>query len=353
MSRKHFSWLLGLTVVVAIVAFLLPRETVREEDFEKAALLPGLEGQVNDIDWLRLSAAGATVATLERRGEKWVVEEFHGYRADWPALQKLLSDLAAAQVVEAKTANPAYYDRLGVEDPMAADATGLLIEFRESTGLPAVVAGNTAQGRDGQYVRLLDSEQSLLIDRELEIPRLADGWVDAAIVDISEDEVVEVAVTHPDGEAVLIRKISADDANFELQNVPEGFEAGSSWTVNALAGGLSSLTLDAVAPSSDIEWTGATGFRLLTADGLNVEASLVEVPGEEGASAAHWIMLQAGLYTTTVDAGVDPDAGDETQQRAEALNQDVAGWAYRIPQYKYSAMVKRMEDLVKEIQADP
>ncbi len=62
--------------------------------------------------------------------------------------------------------------------------------------------------------------------------------------------------------------------------------------------------------------------------------------------------MEAGLYTTTVDAGVDPEGGGETAKRAEDINQRVAGWAYRIPQYKFSAMNKRMDDLAKAIEAD-
>ena len=351
MSKRHFSWLLGLTVAVAVVAFLLPRETVRENGVEASALLPGLEASVNDIDWLRISAEGETIATLVRSGDRWVVEEANGYAADWPQVHGLLSDLAGAQVIEAKTSNPDYYDRLGVEDPGSSGAAGVLIEFRESAGLPPVIAGNTAQGRRGQYLRLADSAQSVLVDRELEISRGTGDWLDNDIIDISENEVVEVAVTPAEGEPVLIRKISADDQNFELQNVPEGQKPKSSYTVNSLAGGLSSLTLDDVVPAQDLDWNDAVGYRLLTADGLNVEADLLEVPAEEGGSPAHWIRLEAGLYTTTVDAGVDPDAAGETAKRAEEINQQVAGWAYRIPQYKFSAMNKRMDDLVQAIEA--
>ena len=352
MSKKHFSWLLGLTVIVAVAVFLLPRETARDSGLEASALLPGLEEKVNDIDWLRISAEGETIATLARRDGNWVVEEAHGYAADWPQVHGLLSDLAGAQVIEAKTSNPDYYDRLGVEDPGSSGAAGVLIEFRESAGLPSVIAGNTAQGRGGQYLRLADSAQSVLVDRELEISRGTGDWLDNGIIDISENEVVEVAVTPLEGEPVLIRKISADDQNFELQNIPEGHEPKSGYTVNSLAGGLSSLTLDDVVPAQDLAWNEAVGYRLLTADGLNVEAVLLEVPAEEGGSPAHWIRLEAGLYTTTVDAGVDPDGAGETAKRAEEINQRVAGWAYRIPQYKFSSMNKRMADLVQAIEAD-
>ena len=122
--------------------------------------------------------------------------------------------------------------------------------------------------------------------------------------------------------------------------------------MNSLAGGLSSLTLDDVVPDTEFDWTGATRFRVVTAGGLNVEADLLPVTTKEGNPPEFWMRLDAGLYITTIDAGVDPDAGETTAQRAEAINARVSGWAYRIPQYKHDAMSKRMEGLVKKIEAE-
>lgn len=352
MSRKQFSWLLGLTAVVALVAFLMPGETARESGREQQPLLPGLESRVNEIDWLRVHAGGEVLATAVRRDGQWIVEESGGYRADWPQLQQLLSGLAAAQVVEAKTANPDYYERLGVEDTDAPDAAGARIEFAESTGLPAVIIGNAASSRDGQYARLADSAQSVLIDRELDVPRAAEDWLDREVADITDDEVVEVEITHPDGEAVVARKVSADDEDFSLQNVADGFEPNSSWAVNSLAGGLDALRLDAVTPVSDIDWGEAVRYRVLTADGLNVEARLAAVERGGDDEIEHWLRLQAGAWTTAIEEGVDEEAAAATAERADALNRRVSGWAYRIPKYKYDAMVKHMADLVREVESE-
>jgi len=161
-----------------------------------------------------------------------------------------------------------------------------------------------------------------------------------------------VEVLHPDGERVLARKTSADDEDFVLQDIPEGREVQSAWSVNSLANGLASLNLEAVVPDSDIDWTNAVRFGVITADGLKVEAGLVAVESQgeaESTETAHWIRLQASLYQTALESAVtlpEEDRG-ETSQRAESINQRVVGWAYRIPKYKYDAMSKRMEQLLK------
>jgi hypothetical protein len=351
MSKKHFSLLAVLTAVVVAIAFLLPGETARESGFEQEALLPDLEGQVNDIDWLRISAGGAVLATAVRREGQWQIEESAGYAADWPQIQQLLSGLSSAMVLEAKTANPEYYGRLGVEDPGSSDGSGVLVEFAEVTGLPAVIVGNAAKGRDGQYLRLADSAQSVLVDVELEVPRTAEDWLEREVTDIADSEVVEVEITAADGESVLASKVAADDADFTLQDVPEGFEPNSNWAVNSLAGGLSSLRLEAVAPASNFDWAEAVRYRVLTADGLIVEAELVALAqaGDEGEE--HWLRIEAGTRTTAVEDGMDEEAAAATAERAAAINARASGWAYRVPQYKFESMSKRMEDLVRETEA--
>lgn len=407
MSRKHFSLLLVLTLAVALLVLLMPGRTGKESEFEPSRLLPALQEQVNDLDWLQFNGAGgATVATLQRSGDAWRVAEASNYPADWERLRTLLADLARAEIVEAKTANPDYYDRLGVEDIEQSDAGGMQIAFPEGSGLPAVIVGNRAQGRDGQYVRLQGVAESALIDRELDLPGTAEDWLDKDIVDIPDSEVVEVEIVHPDGERIVAKKASADDPDYALQDIPEGREVRSAWTVNSLAGSLAALQLDAVAADEGLDWSDATRFAVVTADGLRVDVELVsrasgsDAGAEAGESEEaamdvepeHWIRLQAGLYQTAVDSAVEapepatdgeapaatgegqadtdpaaeasadaesgeaapaadqPEAespADDAETRARAINQRVGGWAYRIPQYKFDAMNKRMEDLLQ------
>ena len=349
MSRKHFSWLLFITFVVAGLVLMIPGKTGKESSFEQKVFLPGAAAKINDIEWLRLTSAGNfTVATLKREGQVWVVEEASAYRADWARLKTLLTGLSQTVVIEAKTANPEYYPRLGVEDVGLPDAGGVMIEFSADSGLPTLIVGNSAQGRAGQYVRLRDSAESALIDRRLDVSAQRSDWLDKTIIDISDAEVVEVEITHPDGESIKAFKYSADDENFKLQDIPEGMEIKSEWTVNALAGALVDLSLESVAPDTGFDWNDVVRFRLLTADGLLLEAELLALNADETTEGEYWIRLQAGMYTTAIGGSVEA-VGDTsgTVTRAEAINQRVRGWAYRIPGYTFNSMTRSKDDLLQ------
>ena len=234
MSKKHFSWLLIVTVVVTGLVLLIPGKTGKESSFEKRDLLPGLAAAVNELDYLRLTAgSGEIIATLERGDGRWRVLEASSYSADWARLRALLSDLSRAEVIEEKTSNPEFYSRLGVEDVSREGSNSLLIEFAPDSGLPALIIGNQATGREGQYVRVQSEGSSALVGRKLDVPRERLQWLDRDIIDIADSEVVEVTITHPDGESLGAAKTSSDDADFQLQGIPNGREIKSNWTVNS------------------------------------------------------------------------------------------------------------------------
>jgi hypothetical protein len=351
MSRKHFIWLFLATLVTAALVLFYPSHTGRESRSGETTLIPGLTEQVNSVEWLRLSAAGdETLVTLKRENKRWVVEEVSAYRADWDLVKTLLGSLSRAEILEQKTANANLYSRLGVEDVSLADAAGVMIEFAQDSGFPAVIIGNQAQGRGGQYARLAGSDSSVLIDLTIDLPKEQSDWLDKKIVDISDAEVVEFEIIHPGGESVRAVKASADDENFDLQNVPDDREIESDWSVNAPANSLAALELQAVIPAAQLNWDNAVRFRLLTADGLTVDTEIltVENGAEPDGPAEQWIRLQAELYSPADGSQVNQaQQASETATRAEQLNNRTKGWAYQIPGYRVEPMTRHMENLLK------
>jgi hypothetical protein len=343
MSKKHFSWLLIVTAVVTGLVLLIPGKTGKESSFERRGLLPGLAAVVNELDYVRLTAGGGEIiATLARGDGHWRVLEASSYPADWARLRALLSDLSRAEVIEEKTSNPEFYSRLGVEDVSTDGSSGLLIEFAPDSGLPALIIGNQATGREGQYVRFNSEGSSALIGRKLDVPRERLQWLNRDIIDIADSEVVEVTIVHPDGESIGASKASADDADFQLQGIPQGREPKSNWTVNSMAGGLAALLLDEVVPANEIDWSDAISFSLLTADGLRASADLV------AREDAHWVRLVSEANPSAAqEAEASSEVTVDSTGRASEINGRVSGWAYRIPQYKYDTMSKRMDDLLQ------
>jgi len=371
MSRKHVTWLLAATLVVAAVLLFLPSRTGRESAFEVRPLAPGLSQRVNEVGLVKVFRAGREpVATLRRTDTGWVVEDAQSYPADWSRLKAMLAAIAQAQVIEPKTSKPEYYGRLGVEDITAADSTSVLVEIGEGDDMLSLLVGRTAQEREGQYVRFNGEDQALLIDRPIVVSGNSSDWLVRDIIDLADSEIVELTLTHPDGSTVSIRKASADDTDFVLQDLPEGRKIQSAWSVNSIAGSLAGLQLEDVMPDSGLDWSQATHLRALTADGVEVQADLLPVDEK------YWLRLAASVYspaaatseTSKTEGAVEATAGGEDsgeevaetpdsalaerQQRVTEINGRVSGWAYSIPDYKAQLMSKHMDDLLAPVEQD-
>jgi hypothetical protein len=352
MSKKHVSWLLGATLVVASVLMLMPGKTGKESVFEVRPLAPGLDQRVNDIERVRIVRAGQQpVASMTRMEQHWVVDEVHSYPADWTRLKELLAAVAQAKVVEQKTSNPDHFARMGVPDIAAVDSSAVLVEIGEGEEMLKLLVGNTAQGRVGQFVRFVDANQVLLIDRLISVSGEAADWLERDIIDLAEAEVVELSLAHADGETVRISKVSAEDTDFTLADIPQGREVASSFGVNALGGSLAGLRLDAVKPDTELDWAQSTHLRALTADGLEIQAEFMS------AEESGWFRLKALAYPVADNAAgegqsaQDPgktkvSAAAELDKRVNDINLRVSGWAYSIPEHKSQLMTKRMEDLL-------
>jgi hypothetical protein len=346
-----------LTVLaLAGVAVLALRGGVPEQAVDQAFLPETVSARINDVDRVEILAGGnRTVATLVKAQDHWQLEQMHGYRADWPRLRDMLAILAQAKVIEAKTDNPEYYARLGVEDIDAEDAAGVLVRLSIGNESTDVIIGNEPQGRSGQYARIAGQAGSVQLDREIGVPAETLDWLDTGIVDVDTNDVAEVEIIHPDAQRVLVTKVSGGQTDFELADMPEGRELKSSWAANSLGSVLSLLDLEAVYPDDGAAWPDAARLRVLTFSGMEIIAETMERDGE------HLVRLQASQPLAAVaeaqPAEASGPATEDIEAQAQAdvakavneINARVSGWVYAIAKYKYDTMVKRPEDLLKPL----
>src|SRR5690606_15516017 len=241
MSRRTLTILSGAVVVLVVLAFIGqqgPRGTVASSG---ALLLPGLEERLNDVERLTLTGPGGeTVATAEVTDEGWVIVEKDRYRANLQQIREGMLALAQARVVEAKTANPELYDRLGVEDIEVETAGGMQISI-EGAGEPLVLIVGDAEGADHRYVRIAGEARSYLIDGDPDLPDNAADWLDQTILGIDPSRVRRVVVRHADGETVEVTKSTPEQTTFAVEAVPEGRELLYTGVANSIANVLRNL----------------------------------------------------------------------------------------------------------------
>jgi len=358
--KRSFSYLAVLTLL-AIVALMVfaPKDRSTGIPVADTLLSPEIAGQINAVNRVEIITAGnQTVATLNRSGDNWTLEQMGGYPADWSKLQALLAGLAQARVVETKTDKPEYYARLGVEDIGTDSAGGTLVNLGAGDQTIGILIGHRAEGRQGQFVRLQESAASALVDREFDLSINQLDWADTKIIDISSSEVAQVEIIHPQGERVLVIRISADQTDFDLVGLPQDRELKSSWAVNSLGTVLSLLTFETVQADTDMDWSDAVKMRVLLFSGVEIMADVLEA-GETYLLRLHAShpgarVVDAGAenpQTSIEQQDIDKRAADDVARAVEDINRRVEGWVYGIEKQKYDAMVKKQEDLLKPVES--
>jgi hypothetical protein len=369
MSSRNLM-ILGAALVVLIVLVVLGQRGQNPTSSAGALFLPSLTAELPNVKRATITAAGnQTVATLERGADSWTVANKSGYPANVGKLRQTLQALSEARILEQKTSNPGLYGELGVEDTAAADAGGVMLTLAVDDNDVSVILGKP-EGSKYRYVRRTGEAASYLIDRNPDVSRNVGQWLDASIIDVRSDRVRDVKIEHADGETLMVSKASSDATNYDVADVPEGRELLYPGVANVIGNALRELNLEDVEPASAPAGDeNPTVVEFRTFDGLVVRVTGYQ-RGEE-----RWVALEASAdpeaapapkteaeaeagQASEESANADADAASATPAadpvaEATSINAKVGGWRYRIANYQYEQMTRRMSDLLKPPETKP
>jgi hypothetical protein len=377
-----------LALVALVLALVVARRDAPTDSLDAGApLIPGLEEGLNEVDSIRLTGAGDQVlVTLERGESGWRVLERGGHPADFAKVRRFLLDLARSKRIEAKTSQPANFARLGVEDVAAADAKGLRVDLGGLAAPASIIIGTfTGLAGEGTFVRDADGQQAWLASGSLIPDRAVANWLARELVDIPSARIREVRIAKDGGELRAFKSEPGDE-HYTLADIPRGRELNSPFAVDALAGVLSGLRLDDVAPADTLAppEAGAIAARYTTFDGIVVSvtawqqdnrnlarfavsldepAAIAAIEAEQARErAAHAADSAAkgdgpaeGAASPTADAPPavsDPEADREARlsalrEEVARLEARVAGWTFQLPAHVFANINQTREGLLK------
>ena len=362
--NRRLLLILGLITAAAVaLATLTGRDRHAEETSASSAeLVPGLSHAINQVERIRLTAPeGDGVITIVRHRDGWTVAERDGYPVDAGQVRQLLIRLSEARTLEEKTADPAFYDRLGVADVTAESGSGVLIELEGGVDASLIVGKQEPRSGRGTYVRRSESSGSLLVNQILEPGTTIADWVVRDIVDIPETAVARIDVLHADGDKVHVRR--DESGTFVLANLPEERELSAAGGPSTMARALTGLRLDDVRAAADDEPPeDATTARFITEDGRELTARLwqqddtrlmaMQVSRAEPDEDAGDLVAE-GMPDEDGDAGAaDSGSGSEEQPaqvpdaELRVQNERLSGWTFTIPAWKSDQINRRLEDLL-------
>ena len=329
MNRQRFTLLLIAALVIITGALYLAKERNQPQETQGVALLPSLANDLNTVTAVLVRKGSATpTLTLHKTGEQWTVAERADYPADVAKIRKLLLSLHDAKIIEEKTADPARFSTIGVEDPAAggpaaggpatSTALGAEVTVVAPGGKHAVIVGKPVG--EGTFVRRVGENQAYSVEPAISIETEPRFWIDSRLLDVPVALIQSVDVKPAAGAAYSLHRLNPADNTYSLDGVPAGRKA---LDAHALAPGpttFSGLTAEDVAPAGGIDFGQASQVVVTLTDG-----NVITLTGTAIADK-HWLEVKA-----TKDA---------------ALTAKTQGRAVEIASYRYDALFKPLEQLL-------
>jgi hypothetical protein len=361
MNARNLSTLSVVAVLILIVAFWIGHSSAPEHTAQQL-LYPDLKGKLDSVTSLQVFKAGDQLSVeLVRDGETWKVKQRNNYAADTNKVKALLLKLEEATLREQKTSNPANYAALAVQDLTDNATTGVRLELAGAPTPIKLIVGKRDVNARATYVRRAGETQSWQISDEIEVAADPTQWLKRDLANIGADRMQEVSTQLTGAPSYNSFKNARTDANFDVKPLPKGRELNSVSASNSVAQALVSLQLDNARPSSELVNEKVAGRAVFhTFDGLVIEF-VGYIVGER-----RWITLHANFdsdlakrFHVTTTAPEKKEATPDTsldaaikkgQEEATALNTNFDTWAFALPTYKYDAIFKPLDDLLKKVE---
>ena len=373
-SRKLL--ILAIVAVVAVLGgvWLAGRQTSTTSSEETATLYPDLKKELDAVTAIRIVKAGGKTAVEMKRGEAgWTVSERSNYPADEAKLRKLVTSLAEAKLLEEKTSTAESYPKLGVEDVSNEAAGGIQVEVDGPKQPVKLIVGKQAQGGQSHYVRRAGEPKSWLVNKDIDTSASPDQWLRKNVLDVAADRVQSAEVTIAGAKPYSAAKKTRADADFTVEGSPKGKELSSPSAADSFATALSGLTLTDVQSASAMTDKPSAQAVIKTFDGLVAEATgwkkddkhfialktsydaaqaerfkvaTAETEKKEGEKKADGANSEGAPPAATSEPA--KPAQPNVEEEVSKANAQLTGWVYEIPAYKYDAIFKPIDELIKK-----
>lgn len=340
-SFTIFAIVTAATVVAAVAAVSLqPQPTSIPTD--RALIFPDVAPNLNKISAVKITTNSRKI-TIGRTDKGWVIPELDDYPVLFEKVKTALVDLSKLRYLEAKTADPARYARLEVEEVTAKDAKSKLVDVRDTDGkvlATGIIGKRNARlfgaDRGGTYLRKEGDSRAWLVEGIVRLGTAPVDWVARGIVNLDSEEVKSVDIRESGGNQFSIQREKKTDEDFKLGTIPKGKAQRGQWETNEMPKALEKLLLDDVKLARDVKFPGGPYVtRFTTFDGFVIRTEAAKI-GKE-----YWVR-----FSVSAEGVTGPDA-EKLKKRAATMNARVSGYVYKIPESAGKRLVCKLVNLLE------
>ncbi len=292
----------ALALTAAVSAGIQVRSS--RPDLASGPVVPGLSESIAGAQRITVISADATYH-IERTQRGWAMRDRGGYPVLGGRLAQLTEGLERLRYTRRMTADASKHERLGVTDPRQG-GRGVLVQIEDGRGafLVNLILGIET---NGFYVRRPDNDQTWAAEGELPPLRDVAAWLDLSPLELPADHLARVEITPTQGPAYILARANPG-APFALVSPARDGLAQS--VLDATAAQLTQIAPIDVQPAPAIQGAPRARLRVLTFDGVAIEAELID------SADRTWLKLVARA------------GAPEQEGAALAFNNRAAAWAY-------------------------
>jgi len=283
-------------------------------------MFPDLVGKLKDAARIEVVHQDKVLG-ITRKGDRWGLDDRGGYPVQDTKLRGMLTALTELRLTEPRTADPAQFSRLGVEDAEGKDANANRLKVLDGAGKPVVdvIVGHRRVRTQGNvpeqvYVRRPGDNQVWLAEGNLQVDYDVQLWFDRDVMNIDHKKITKVTVTHGDQTLLF-----APDGDKLVLTDPAEHPKLEDYKVEDVARALEFLTFQDVQPADKPAGEAVGQGVFSTTDGQTITAAVFR--GDKDI----WVKFTV--------------AGDDK------LAAKLAGWSYQLGSWKEKALVPTLDDL--------
>ena len=318
-----FSIVTAALVVAAIVSVSLrPASSLIPKDRE--LVFGGLDARLNEVAAIEVATPERSF-TIVRAGDGWGIKELKGFPAKFEKVKTALVELSQLRYLEAKTSDPARFDRLQLRDVTMKGAKSKRVTVRDKDGkvLAEGLMGRRNEslfgtGKGGTYIRVGGKKQTWLVEGIVRLGAGPPDWISKKLPDVNAVLVKSIAIASPKGGSVVVARKTAKDKDFKLGDIPPGKRQRGQWETNQMPKALEGLKLTDIRRADEVPFpeNGTYKGRIETFLGLVVHTEAAKI------GKKYWTRLSASA-----------DNGDkDTKKLAKDINTRFKGYVFEIPE---------------------
>ena len=275
-------------VTLLLITILITNKKNYITDKSKIILYEDFNNKLKDFDRIIFSNNSNKYEIIKEK-KKWLIPSYEGYPVDLNKINIFLLEIAELKLVDKKTSDPNYHERLGVSERFndKTDSNRVEIYSKDIKLYDFIIGirGKNKLTKDTRYIRRTDENQVWLFTDSLNIYQDDISWANTALLKLGRWRVKDfksIDAKNKKNSFSITRK-SYDSQMYELMNIPADYILSNTYVTNSVVSTLEGFEIKDIIKATDLKAKKPLKtIEVATFDGLEMRIRIFNYKNEWG-----------------------------------------------------------------------